>query len=70
MIPCHRLVGQDRSLTGFGLGLWRKRWLLEHEGIYPIPKVAPKDGSRTRQVTLDQAVPRRARKARGSPTSR
>lgn len=32
VIPCHRVVGSDRSLTGFGGGLPRKKWLLEHEG--------------------------------------
>ncbi|MGQ0722079.1 MAG: methylated-DNA--[protein]-cysteine S-methyltransferase [Candidatus Eiseniibacteriota bacterium] len=32
IIPCHRVVGSDRSLTGFGGGIARKRWLLEHEG--------------------------------------
>jgi O-6-methylguanine DNA methyltransferase len=31
VIPCHRVVGADGSLTGFGGGLHRKRWLLEHE---------------------------------------
>jgi len=31
MIPCHRVVGKDGSLTGFGGGLWRKKWLLRHE---------------------------------------
>lgn len=31
LIPCHRVVGSDGSLVGFGGGLWRKRWLLEHE---------------------------------------
>jgi methylated-DNA-[protein]-cysteine S-methyltransferase len=31
VLPCHRLVGSDGSLTGFGGGLWRKRALLEHE---------------------------------------
>jgi len=30
--PCHRVIGADGSLTGFGGGLHRKRWLLEHEG--------------------------------------
>ena len=34
-IPCHRLVGSDGSLTGYGGGLWRKRWLLHHEGVAP-----------------------------------
>ena len=32
VLPCHRLVGADGSLTGFGGGLDVKRWLLEHEG--------------------------------------
>ena len=31
IIPCHRVLGSDGSLTGYGGGLWRKRWLLEHE---------------------------------------
>jgi methylated-DNA-[protein]-cysteine S-methyltransferase len=30
--PCHRVIGADGSLTGYGGGLHRKRWLLEHEG--------------------------------------
>jgi methylated-DNA-[protein]-cysteine S-methyltransferase len=32
VIPCHRVIGADGSLTGFGGGLDRKRWLLRHEG--------------------------------------
>ena len=31
VIPCHRVVRADGSLCGYGGGLWRKRWLLEHE---------------------------------------
>ena len=31
IVPCHRLVGADGSLTGYGGGLERKRWLLDHE---------------------------------------
>lgn len=31
IIPCHRTIGSDGTLTGYGGGLWRKRWLLEHE---------------------------------------
>jgi methylated-DNA-[protein]-cysteine S-methyltransferase len=31
VVPCHRVIGADRSLTGYGGGLDRKRWLLEHE---------------------------------------
>lgn len=33
VIPCHRLVGADGSLTGYGGGLARKHWLLAHEGV-------------------------------------
>lgn len=32
VIPCHRVIGSDRSLTGYGGGIERKRWLLAHEG--------------------------------------
>jgi methylated-DNA-[protein]-cysteine S-methyltransferase len=32
VVPCHRVVGAKGELTGFGGGLDRKRWLLEHEG--------------------------------------
>jgi methylated-DNA-[protein]-cysteine S-methyltransferase len=32
IVPCHRVVGAHGELTGFGGGLDRKRWLLEHEG--------------------------------------
>ena len=31
VIPCHRVIGADGSLTGYAGGLWRKKWLLEHE---------------------------------------
>ncbi len=34
VIPCHRVVGRDGSLTGYAGGLERKRWLLEHEGCF------------------------------------
>lgn len=33
VVPCHRVIGADASLTGYGGGLERKRWLLEHEGV-------------------------------------
>jgi methylated-DNA-[protein]-cysteine S-methyltransferase len=32
IVPCHRVVGADGSLTGYAGGIERKRWLLEHEG--------------------------------------
>ena len=31
VVPCHRVIGKDGSLTGYAGGLWRKKWLLEHE---------------------------------------
>ena len=35
VIPCHRVIGADGSLVGYGGGLDRKRWLLAHEGVVP-----------------------------------
>ena len=32
VVPCHRVIGSNGSLTGYGGGLPRKKWLLEHEG--------------------------------------
>lgn len=31
VVPCHRVIGTDGSLTGYAGGLWRKKWLLQHE---------------------------------------
>jgi methylated-DNA-[protein]-cysteine S-methyltransferase len=33
IIPCHRVIGADGSLVGYGGGLERKKWLLEHEEV-------------------------------------
>lgn len=33
VVPCHRVIGADGSMTGYGGGLERKRWLLAHEGV-------------------------------------
>jgi methylated-DNA-[protein]-cysteine S-methyltransferase len=38
LVPCHRVIGADGSLTGYGGGLDRKRWLLSHE--HPTDGVA------------------------------
>jgi len=39
VVPCHRVIGANGSLTGYGGGIERKRWLLEHEGV---PTRAPR----------------------------
>lgn len=31
IVPCHRVIGSNNSLVGYAGGLWRKKWLLEHE---------------------------------------
>jgi methylated-DNA-[protein]-cysteine S-methyltransferase len=38
VVPCHRVIGADRSLTGYGGGLDRKCWLLEHERLHSDQK--------------------------------
>jgi methylated-DNA-[protein]-cysteine S-methyltransferase len=47
VIPCHRMVGTDGTLTGYGGGLARKRWLLEHEGA-GAPRPAAANGASAR----------------------
>jgi methylated-DNA-[protein]-cysteine S-methyltransferase len=36
VVPCHRVIGSNQSLTGYAGGLWRKKWLLEHEAKHHI----------------------------------
>lgn len=31
VVPCHRVIGSNRDLVGYGGGIWRKKWLLDHE---------------------------------------
>lgn len=33
VVPCHRVIGSNHTLTGYGSGIERKRWLLAHEGV-------------------------------------
>jgi methylated-DNA-[protein]-cysteine S-methyltransferase len=41
IVPCHRVIGADGSLTGYGWGLDRKEWLLRHEGALDATDVQP-----------------------------
>lgn len=36
LVPCHRVIGSDGKLVGYGGDLWRKRWLLEHEQTHTV----------------------------------
>jgi O-6-methylguanine DNA methyltransferase len=40
VVPCHRVIGADGSLTGYGGGMDRKRWLLNHEAGWPASRDA------------------------------
>lgn len=51
VVPCHRLVGLDGSLTGYGGGILRKRWLLVHE------RAAGSRGRRARRSTSETPAP-------------
>jgi methylated-DNA-[protein]-cysteine S-methyltransferase len=35
IVPCHRVIGANGALTGYAGGMWRKEWLLKHEGYSP-----------------------------------
>ena len=37
VIPCHRVIRSDGMLCGYGGGLWRKQWLLDHERVHALP---------------------------------
>lgn len=50
IVPCHRLIGADGSLTGYAGGLAAKAWLLAHEGVTPMP--AQPQASRPRKPPL------------------
>jgi methylated-DNA-[protein]-cysteine S-methyltransferase len=43
VVPCHRVIGADKSLTGYGGGLERKRWLLDHERRWCAPLFAERE---------------------------
>jgi methylated-DNA-[protein]-cysteine S-methyltransferase len=41
IVPCHRVIGADGSLTGYGWGVDRKEWLLRHEGAPAVANLQP-----------------------------
>ncbi len=59
VIPCHRVIGADGTLTGYGGGMENKAWLLEHEAGRGAQGLLPLDVTPTRRPAL--ATPRAAR---------
>jgi methylated-DNA-[protein]-cysteine S-methyltransferase len=67
VVPCHRVIGADASLTGYGGGLQRKRWLLEHEGTLPRVRSNSGPGESRADYTAPPATrPDSSRTARSS----
>ena len=60
VIPCHRVVGQGGAITGYGLGLWRKRWLLDLEGAWPLRSRSAEGPRPHGQRTLDALLEEKA----------
>jgi O-6-methylguanine DNA methyltransferase len=56
VVPCHRVIGADGTLTGYGGGLARKQWLLDHERAYS-------DATLSRERPSRRPSPMRSRKA-------
>ena len=59
IIPCHRIIGSNNTLTGYGGGLWRKTWLLAHEGWQVSPRqrvMAPSRSATTSSSAKDSGL--------------
>ena len=50
VVPCHRVIGANASLTGYGGGIERKRWLLLHEGASAVSLGSPVQRQLARQT--------------------
>jgi methylated-DNA-[protein]-cysteine S-methyltransferase len=73
VVPCHRLIGANAALTGYGGGLDRKRWLLRHEGVVLKRKAERRttkdEGRRTTDGGRRTEDGRRRTKDEGRPTT-
>ncbi len=66
VIPCHRVIGADGSLTGYGGGIERKRWLLKHEAAAFRNSAAGLGRSHLRDHHSAASVPRRRESGTGA----
>ncbi len=60
LIPCHRVIGSDGSLVGYGSGLWRKKWLLAHERRFGRRVTGEKGNFHSSFRSARQSMSRRA----------
>lgn len=56
IVPCHRVIGADGTLTGYAGGLHRKEWLLRHEGV-DLEALLPKSGHKTTRTQQSHMQP-------------
>jgi methylated-DNA-[protein]-cysteine S-methyltransferase len=57
VVPCHRVIGADGSLTGYGGGLARKRWLLDHERAHSNTELEVSEHGIPRRRAADRELP-------------
>ena len=55
IVPCHRVIGADGSLTGYGWGVDRKEWLLRHEGAAFVTRQSRRPAPRSRSESSGYA---------------
>jgi methylated-DNA-[protein]-cysteine S-methyltransferase len=55
IVPCHRVIGADGTLTGYGGGLERKKWLLEHEAAAKCTSLIPRPSGNLRRAAESTA---------------
>jgi len=57
VVPCHRVIGKDSSLTGYAGGLHRKQWLLRHEGVAIVGNGTAVERRRTGAAAFQASLP-------------